>query len=140
MNRDEFAARAAANFPTHQFPAEFRPALVSDQFFPVVIRITFYAIDQLLLAVNKLANSEASEQMSRSTWLDLWALNESLFTFIYRFGAAVHALYGFPPVGTPWWYFTARIGRHYQSIPLSRASLLLPSRSADRPPVVHLDF
>ena len=129
MNRDEFAARAAANFPTHQFPAEFRPALVSDQFYPVVIRITFYAIDQLLLAVNKLANSEASEQMSRSTWLDLWALNESLFTFIYRFGSYIYDLgYGFPPVSSPWWYFVARIGRHYHSIPISRASLLLPTR------------
>ena len=120
----------------------FRLDLVSDSHYPIKIKIVLYLSDWLLRAIHQLATSPSD--IPRDSWLQLWSLNEKLFEFVKEF---LHYLYRIghrlPHTNSPWFNIATRTGPQYRSIPLSRASLLLPTpfnpfvfppRAPSRPP------
>ena len=108
-------------------PIRFQPGLVFDNHYPLPVRITLFLCDRLLRAVHRLASSR--EDISRTSWLQLWRINEALFEFVFQYQHYIFRLgFSIPHIDSPWFDLATRSGPHYSSIPLSQVSLLLPAR------------
>ena len=103
----------------------FQPGLAEDSHYPPGVRILLYLSDTLLRAIHHLA---ATPNQPRATWLQLWALNETTFQFVRQLSYHLFRLgFRLPHIDSPWFDIVTRSGPHFRSLPLSQASLLLPT-------------
>ena len=110
------------NYPIN-FPEVLRPEMVADNYYPPQIKMVLYLCDRLLMTIHALSFDTNPHNAANTHWMELWFLNEAVFHFARAFGRYILALgFPLPPFDSPWWWMAARIGPHYDSIPLSLAN------------------